>query len=134
MSIKPGRSGAPGTLLTAAACPICFPTLAFIGAMAGFGALAEYEFYFYIVFQVLALVTFADVILSNRKHRDSKILILASISIVLFFFSLYFFVNEYLSYIALAGLVVSVAWQFIETRHCRAIYLENYRTYNRVKK
>ena len=118
MVLKFDKFGASGTLIAAAACPICFPKLALIGTLVGLGALAEYEYYFYIAFQVLALVTFTGVLQTYRIQRNLKILILAFASVTLFFVSLYLFVNEYLSYLALAGLVASVIWQLVEVKKC----------------
>jgi len=118
MNLKLDRFGALGTLIAAAACPICFPKLALIGALIGLGALAKYEYYFYIAFHVFALVTFTGILLAYRKQRNLNILILAFASIALFFISLYLIVNEYLSYLALAGLVASVIWQLLEARKC----------------
>ena len=122
MNLILDKFGAFGNLLTAAACPICFPKLALIGALVGMGALAEYEFYFYIAFQVLALLTFAGVLLRYRKQRNLYILTLAFTSVALFFISLHLVVNEYLSYLALGGLIVSVIWQMVEKGNSR-IYL-----------
>jgi len=118
MNLKLDRFGALGTLIAAAACPICFPKLALIGALIGLGALAKYEYYFYIAFHVFALVTFTGILLAYRKQRNLNILILAFTSIALFFISLYLIVNEYLSYLALAGLVASVIWQLLEAKKC----------------
>ena len=118
MNFKLGKFGAFGTIVAAAACPICFPKLALIGALVGFGALAEYEYYFFIAFQVFALLTFAAILLTYRIQRNLKILILAFASVTLFFVSLYLIVNEYLSYLALAGLVASVIWQLVEAKKC----------------
>ncbi len=118
MNLKLDRFGALGTLIAAAACPICFPKLALIGALIGLGALAKYEYYFYIAFHVFALVTFTGILLAYQKQRNLNILILAFASIALFFISLYLIVNEYLSYLALAGLVASVIWQLLEAKKC----------------
>jgi mercuric ion transport protein len=118
MNLKLDKFGAFGTIVAAAACPICFPKLALIGALVGLGVLAEYEYYFYIAFQVLALVTFTGVLLTYRIQRNLKILILAFASVTLFFVSLYLVANEYLSYLALAGLVASVIWQLVEAKKC----------------
>ena len=118
MNLKLDRFGALGTLIAAAACPICFPKLALIGALIGLGALAKYEYYFYIAFHVFVLVTFTGILLAYRKQKNLSILILAFSSVALFFISLYLIVNEYLSYLALAGLVASVIWQLLETRKC----------------
>lgn len=118
MKLKLDNFGALGTIVAAAACPICFPKLALIGALIGLGALAKYEFYFYIAFHVLVLVTFAGILLPYRENRNLSIVIFAFASVALFFTSLYLIVNEYLSYIALAGLAVSVIWQLVEAKKC----------------
>jgi mercuric ion transport protein len=118
MNLKLDRFGALGTLIAAAACPICFPKLALIGALIGLGTLAKYEYYFYIAFHVFVLVTFTGILLAYRKQRNLSILILAFSSVALFLISLYLIVNEYLSYLALAGLVASVIWQLLEAKKC----------------
>lgn len=53
-----------------------------------------------------------------RNHKDLKIVVLAIVSVVLFFTSLYLAVSEYLSYFALAGLVAAIIWQLIEVKRC----------------
>jgi mercuric ion transport protein len=125
MNFKLDKFGALGTIIAAAACPICFPKLALIGALIGLGALAKYEYYFFIAFQVFALVTFIGILLAYRKQRNLNILILAFASVALFFISLYLIVNEYLSYFALAGLVASVIWQLVEAKKCSELPQRN---------
>ena len=104
--------------MAAAACPVCFPKLALVGALVGFGAFAQYEFYFFIAAQALVLATLAGVLWAYRDLRNPGIPILATASVSLFFISLYLIVNEYLSYIALAGLVFSIIWQIAEAKRC----------------
>ena len=120
MNFKLKKFGAFGTVLTAAACPICFPKLALIGGLIGLGVLSDYEYYFYIAFQVFAVITFVGIWLTYRRQKNQEILIMAFASINLFFVSLYLYVNEYLSYLALAGLVVSVIGQIAESKKCSA--------------
>lgn len=43
MTIWADKAGSLGTLVSAAACPACFPALASLGAALGLGALAQYE-------------------------------------------------------------------------------------------
>ncbi len=116
MDLKLDKFGTLGTLIAAAACPICFPKLAIIGTLIGLGALSKYEYYFFIAFQVFVLVTFIGIFLAYRKRGSLKILILAFASVALFFISLYIVVNEYLSYFALAGLVASIIWQLLKAK------------------
>lgn len=99
------------SIIAAAACPICFPKLALIGALIGVGGFAQYEIYFLIAAQLLVLVSLFNAISTYRKIRNSKILMLVVSSVALFFISLYVFVNEYLSYLGLAGLVAGMIWQ-----------------------
>jgi len=92
--------------------------LALIGALLGFGALAQYEVIFFYGVQILVLLAVGGHVVSYKKMRNSKILVLAIVSAVLFFVSLYVFVSEVLSYIALAGLIVSTIWHVYENRRC----------------
>lgn len=118
MNLKLDKFGSLGAIAAAAACPICFPKLALIGAIFGLGALIQYEFYFLVAAQLLVLVSLVGVILAFRNHRNLKILIFGIACVALFFISLYVIVNEYLSYLALSGLVASFIWQIVEAKRC----------------
>ena len=121
MNLKLDKFGPFGAIVAAAACPICFPKLALIGALIGLGALVEYEFYFLVAAQLLVLISLVGVILAFRNHGNLKILLFGIANVVLFFISLYLIVNEYLSYLALAGLVASFIWQLVEAERCSAL-------------
>ena len=97
------KYGTLGTVV-AAACPICFPKLALLGALFGLGALARSEPAFFYGAHILVVLTLIGHISSYRKVQKKTLLALAIISVVLFFLSLYVLVSEVLSYIALAGL------------------------------
>ena len=116
MKNKLGRFGSFGSILVAAACPVCFPKLALLGALFGFGALAEYEVIFFYALQVLIVAMVVSNVIAFKRGGDKRLLILVSVSAVLFFVSLYVFVSEYLSYIALAGLVASSVWLIMAPR------------------
>jgi hypothetical protein len=47
------RIGSFGRIIAAAACPVCFPKLALIGALFGLGALGAYESQLFVAAQVL---------------------------------------------------------------------------------
>jgi mercuric ion transport protein len=113
---KLGRFGSFGSILAAAACPICFPKLALLGALFGFGALAEYEVIFFYALQVLIVAMVVSHVIAFNRGGDKRLLILVSVSAVLFFVSLYVLVSEYLSYLALAGLVASSVWLMLVPR------------------
>ena len=118
MNLNLDKFGPLGSIVAAAACPICFPKLALIGALLGLGALVEYEFYFLLAAQILVLISLVGVILAFSNHRNLKILIAGIACVLLFFVSLYLIVNEYLSYLALAGLVASFIWQLVAAKQC----------------
>ena len=116
--MKPGveKYGTFGAVVAAAACPICFPKLALLGGLIGFGILAQYELYFLIAAQILVLVSFIGNYLAYSKNKNLGILILSFASVVLFFISLYVLVSEYVSYLAISGMVIAVIWQIKETK------------------
>ena len=120
MSLNLQKYGSLGAIIAAAACPICFPKLALIGALIGLGALAQYEFYFFIAAQFLVLVVLAGILWAYRDLRNIGIPLLALVSVGLFFVSLYLIVSEYLSYIALVGLISTVIWQIADSKKCLA--------------
>ena len=111
-----GRFGSFGALLAAAACPVCFPKLALLGALFGFGALAPYEVIFFYALQVLVVGMLVNHVIAFRRGGDKRLLILVSISVALFFTSLYLLGSEILSYVALAGLLASSVWQMLAPR------------------
>ncbi len=50
------KIGSLGAVIAAAACPVCFPKLALIGALFGLGALGAYESQLFIAAQILVVV------------------------------------------------------------------------------
>lgn len=71
------KAGALGALVSAAACPACFPALASLGAAAGLGFLAAYEALFITtllpIFAALALLANALGWLRHRRWQRSLI-------------------------------------------------------------
>lgn len=116
MNNKLGRFGSFGGILAAAVCPVCFPKLALLGALFGFGALAQYEVIFFYGLQVLIVAMLLSHVIAFKRGGDKRLLILVSVSAVLFFVSLYVLVSEYLSYLALTGLVASSVWLILAPR------------------
>jgi len=117
MQNKLEKFGSIGTIIAAAACPICFPKLALIGAMFGMGALAQYETLFFFAAQILFLLALAGHVVSYRTHQNKFIIAMASISTILLFTSLYVFVSEILSYIAFLGLAIASIHLILINRH-----------------
>lgn len=110
MSNKLESLGPTGAVIAAAACPICFPKLAAIGALFGLGVLAPVEAYFF--FGALILITFTFLLqaLAYKRHRNRLLLASFAILTAVFFLSLYAYPSEALSYLALGGIVLCTVW------------------------
>lgn len=121
-SMKNGleKFGSFGAIAAAMACPICFPKLALLGALFGFGALAPYETAFFFGAQILVVLAVVGHIIAFRKHQNWKPLSLAIASSILFFISLYAYVSEVAAYLAFSGLIISTMWVIVENRRCAA--------------
>ena len=116
MRTKLEKFGSFGAIVAAAACPICFPKLALIGALFGFGVLAEYEVVFFYMAQLMIIFALIGHIITYKRLQNLNLLIFAFISASLFFGSLYVFTSEVLSYLALTGMIVAMIWMMIEDR------------------
>lgn len=112
------KFGSLGAIITAAACPICFPKLAILGGLLGFGALAKFETAFFFGAQILFVLALLGHALSFRKHRNKVILALAGLSTLLLFLSLYAVRSEIVSYLAFIGLGIATIWLMLENRRC----------------
>ncbi len=116
MRNKLEQFGSFGAIVAAAACPICFPKLALIGALVGLGTLAKYEVVFFYGAHILIVIALIGHVISYKKVQNRILLALAIVSAILFFVSLYIFVSEILSYMALTGLVIATIWMIAESR------------------
>jgi hypothetical protein len=101
------KIGSIGAVVAAAACPICFPKLALIGAVFGLGALSAFEYQFLIAAQALVALAVAGHALSYLRHRSRWLLGLAVLSGAGVFAGLYLAGSELLVYAGLAGLVAA---------------------------
>jgi len=99
-------------VVAAAACPICFPKLALLGAVFGLGALGAYESQFFIAAQVLIAVAVLGHVLACWQHRNRRLLALAVLSGAAIFGGLYLMNSEAIIYAGFAGLVVTSATDF----------------------
>jgi mercuric ion transport protein len=120
MKDSAGKFGSFGAVVTAILCPICFPKLALLGTFFGLGALVKYEIVFFYASQAFVLLMLVANIISYKRYKNKSLLSLVVFSVVLFFISLYVYVSEYLSYVALAGLVTASIWSVFESRRCSA--------------
>ena len=112
------RFGTIGAVVAAAACPICFPKLALIGAAVGLGAFAPHERYIAIVVQVLFVLAFIGQVLAFRRHRNRLLLALSTLTTALLFVGYYVLPSSILLQVSLAGLVVASIWLVFELRRC----------------
>ena len=118
MQNKLEKFGSFGTIIAAAACPVCFPKLAIFGALFGLGALSHYETAFFIGAQILVALALMGHIISYKKHHNWKLLSATIIAVAVFFLSMYVFRSETLSYAALIALIATTTWVTIESRRC----------------
>jgi hypothetical protein len=99
------KLGSFGAVIAAAACPICFPKLALVGALLGLGGLAAYEAQLFIAAQALVGVAVLGHIVSYRQHRRQWRLASAVVGGGAFFLGLYVLRSEWLAYAGLAALI-----------------------------
>jgi hypothetical protein len=101
------KLGSLGAVVAAAACPICFPKLALIGALFGLGAFPAYEYQFLIAAQVLVALAAAAHVLSYRRHRNRRLLASALCGAAAVFVGLYAVGSELVVYAGFAALVAA---------------------------
>jgi hypothetical protein len=101
------KLGSFGALAAAAACPVCFPKLAVIGALIGLGGAGVYEAQLFIAAQVLVVVAIAGHALSYRQHGRRWLLALAIVGGAAVFLGLYLVSSEWLAYAGLSALVAA---------------------------
>jgi hypothetical protein len=110
------KLGAVGALISAAACPVCFPKLALLGALLGLGAFGAYEAQIFLATQMLVVIAVLGHVLSYLRHRNAWVLGAALASGVAVFAGLYWARSEVLIYAGFAGLVVTSATEFWNRR------------------
>ena len=106
------KIGSLGAVIAAAACPICFPKLALLGALFGLGALGAYESQLFIAAQVLIALAVLGHALAYLQHRKGWLLGLAISSGAAVFGGLYLLRSEALIYAGFAGLIVTSATDY----------------------
>jgi mercuric ion transport protein len=112
------KFGTIGAVVAAAACPICFPKVALVGAAIGFGTLAPFEGYIAVGVQVLFVLALVGQALAFPRHRNRWLLALSVVTTVLLFVAYYVFPSSTLLQVSLAGLVAASIWLVVESRRC----------------
>ena len=115
------KLGSVGAVVAAAACPVCFPKLALLGAIFGLGAFGAYESQLFIAAQVLVAVAVLGHALSYLRHRNGWLLAAAIASAAAVFAGLYWLGSEALMYAGFAGLVAVSATEFWNRRRSRSM-------------
>lgn len=103
------KLGSFGAIVAAAACPICFPKLALIGAFFGLGAFSAYEYQLLIAAQVLVVVALLGHGLAYRRHRRPWLLATALAGGAAVFGGFYVAGSEWLVYAGFIGVVAASA-------------------------
>ena len=101
------KFGSFGAVIAAAACPICFPKLALVGALFGLGALGAYEYQFLVAAQVLVAVAMIGNVLAFLRHRNAWLLSSGILGGTAVFAGLYVAGSELLVYLGLAALLAT---------------------------
>jgi mercuric ion transport protein len=112
------KTATVGALLTAAACPACFPMLAVVGTALGLGIFRAFEGWVFIVFQTLVVLALVGTVLSFLRHRRLIPLIVGLSGPLLIFLALYFGFNQFLLYLGLFGLIAASVLNFLANRQC----------------
>src|SRR5258708_2564138 len=95
------KVGSFGSVITAAACPACFPFLASLGTMVGLGALSAYEGQIFLATKILVALAMVGHILAYRSHRSLTLVILGVGGGGLFFVGMYLVGIEAVIYLGL---------------------------------
>jgi len=101
------KIGSFGAVLAGAACPVCFPQLAAIGAFFGLGALGSYEGQIFLAAKILVVLAVVGHVLAYLQHRLAWVLSIAVAGGIAFFVGLYVVGSEALIYAGLAALVTA---------------------------
>ena len=104
------KIGSIGSVITAAACPGCFPQLAALGTVFGLGALGSYEGQIFLATKILVALAILGHLLAYAAHRSVWLLVLGAGGGVLFFLGLYVLSSQsvvYLGFAAMLGASIS---------------------------
>ena len=111
------KLGSIGTLITAMACPVCWPLFATAGSALGLGVLAPYEGILMVyVFPAFVVIALLGTVLSYLKHKSLIPLSLGVVSGGLILYGFYFGWHLVLMYIGIFGLLLSSALSFIANK------------------
>ena len=102
--------GSIGTLVTALACPACFPIFAALSAALGFGVFRPFEGIVFYIFQAFALLTVLGLAISWIRHRRPVPVLLGLVSAGLLAYAFYYSYSVVAVYLGLVGLLIATIW------------------------
>lgn len=111
------KLGAVGVIVSALACPFCFPALATIGAALGLGFLSQWEGLFVTVWlPVFAWVVLVSNGLNCFRGRSWYLCLIGMAGPLLLLFSLYYWWNTVLIYVSLTLIICVTVIDLITTK------------------
>lgn len=111
------KFGSVSAFIAAAACPVCFPKIALIGAIFGLGFLEQYEGYATRAVQVFALVAFVGQVVAFPRHRNWWLLGFSAVATTLLFVAYYAIdFSPFMLQFALGCVIAASVWLVVELR------------------
>ena len=101
------KIGSLGSVFAAAACPVCFPQLAALGAVFGLGALGSYEGQIFLATKILVVLGVVGHVVAYLQHRILWIAALGVAGGIAFFLGLYVVRSEVVVYLGLGAMVAA---------------------------
>jgi len=99
-----------GTVLSAAACPACFPALAAVGSAFGLSFFAQYEREALVVMQIFMILTMVLFYVSYRRTKFLPSFIIGLLAGGLMFFAWYVAYTPFIFYLGMTGIISVSFW------------------------
>jgi len=111
------QSASVGILVTAMACPVCWPLFALAGSSLGLGILAPWEgILMNYVFPPLVMLGAVGSIVSFKSHRKVIPLVVGLLSAAIILFGFYVGWQLVLMYIGIFGMLLASVLSYLEIR------------------
>lgn len=113
------KAGSFGALLSAMACPVCFPLFSVLGSILGVGVLFPFEektiVYIFMFFVVVALI---GNLISYFHHRKLLPLLIGVSGTLSVFYGIFFSYNKLFLYAGVIALLTAAVLNYVESRWC----------------
>jgi mercuric ion transport protein len=107
MRVYLDKLGSFGSIITASACPACFPQLAALGTLVGLGALSSYEGQIFLATKILVALAIFGHVLAYFTHRLVWLVVLGAGGGILFFLGMYVLGSEAVVYLGFVAMFVA---------------------------